>query len=269
MRTALPGTVTYAGPLAGRGVVVVDHGETRTTYEPVAASVSVGDVLAAGDRIGTLQVPGSHCFPRACLHWGWIRGETYLDPLRLVGAGPVRLLPLWRDAPAAAQSTVSGLPYAGWSGPWVRLLVGPPQPFGGDVGVELGGGQRRVAEQLLHRAQVGAALEQVGGRRVPQAVRAHVRRAGHVRQPLVHERRDRALVDPPSPGAEEQRGSRALDREAGRPWRSQKSRACAAGRPNGTERSLRPLPNTRTTLRSRSMSSTSSPTSSPTRIPVA
>ena len=125
VRTSLPGTVTYAGPLAGRGVVVVDHGETRTTYEPVAASVSIGDVLAAGDRIGTLQVPGSHCFPRACLHWGWIRGETYLDPLRLVGVGPVRLLPLWRDAPAAAPSTVSGLPYAGWIRP-VDALAGRP-----------------------------------------------------------------------------------------------------------------------------------------------
>ena len=125
VRTSLPGTVTYAGPLAGRGVVVVDHGETRTTYEPVAASVSIGDVLAAGDRIGTLQVPGSHCFPRACLHWGWIRGETYLDPLRLVGVGPVRLLPLWRDAPAVAPSTVSGLPYAGWIRP-VDALAGRP-----------------------------------------------------------------------------------------------------------------------------------------------
>ena len=50
--------------------------------------------------MGTLELPGSHCFPRACLHWGWLEGETYLDPLRLVGAGPVRLLPLWRPAPA-------------------------------------------------------------------------------------------------------------------------------------------------------------------------
>ncbi len=98
---ALPGTVTYAGALAGRGVVVVDHGSTRTTYEPVAATVAVGAAVAAGGRIGTLQLSGSHCFPRACLHWGWIEGETYLDPLRLVGAGPVRLLPLWRDEPVA------------------------------------------------------------------------------------------------------------------------------------------------------------------------
>ena len=37
VRAALPGRVTFAGTLAGRGVVVVDHGSTRTTYEPVAA----------------------------------------------------------------------------------------------------------------------------------------------------------------------------------------------------------------------------------------
>ena len=37
VRAALAGTVTFAGSLAGRGVVVVDHGATRTTYEPVDA----------------------------------------------------------------------------------------------------------------------------------------------------------------------------------------------------------------------------------------
>ena len=99
VRAALAGRVTWAGTLAGRGVVVVDHGATRTTYEPVEPSVQVGAVVAAGDRIGRLAVGGSHCLPVACLHWGWIEGETYLDPLRLVGAGPVRLLPLWRDEP--------------------------------------------------------------------------------------------------------------------------------------------------------------------------
>lgn len=101
VRTALPGSVVFVGPIAGRGVVVVGHGATRTTYEPVAATVTVGTTLAAGGVIGTLQLPGSHCFPRACLHWGWVAGDTYLDPLRLVGAGPVRLLPLWRDLPVA------------------------------------------------------------------------------------------------------------------------------------------------------------------------
>ncbi len=128
MRAALPGTVRYAGPLAGRGVVVVDHGGTRTTYEPVTAVVAVGDAVPAGGRIGTLELPGSHCFPQACLHWGWIRGEVYLDPLRLVGGGPVRLLPLWRDRPVGPVSAV-GLPPARASPPeltlpWAAVLPG-------------------------------------------------------------------------------------------------------------------------------------------------
>jgi murein DD-endopeptidase MepM/ murein hydrolase activator NlpD len=103
VRTALAGRVTYAGPLAGTGVVVVSHGATRTTYQPVSATVHIGDQLGAGAPIGTLTLPGSHCFPSACLHWGWIAGKTYLDPLRLVGAGPVRLLPLWVAEPVATR----------------------------------------------------------------------------------------------------------------------------------------------------------------------
>jgi murein DD-endopeptidase MepM/ murein hydrolase activator NlpD len=103
VRTALGGTVTYAGRLAGRGVLVVSHGSTRTTYEPVTAAVTVGQPVARGAVLGSLELAGSHCFPRACLHWGWIAGETYLDPLRLVGLGPVRLLPLWRDEPVVTR----------------------------------------------------------------------------------------------------------------------------------------------------------------------
>ncbi len=94
VRTSLPGTVTFAAALAGRGVVVVDHGPVRTTYEPVRSSVHVGDLVGRGQRLGSLQRLSSHCFPRTCLHWGLIRDDTYLDPLTLVGAGPVRLLPL-------------------------------------------------------------------------------------------------------------------------------------------------------------------------------
>ncbi len=106
VHTALAGRVGFAGRLAGRGVVVVDHGATRTTYEPVAAGVHVGDRLAAGAVIGRLQLFGSHCFPRACLHWGLIEGrDHYLDPLTLVGAAPVRLLPLTsRRAPSPGES---------------------------------------------------------------------------------------------------------------------------------------------------------------------
>lgn len=126
VRASLSGRVTWAGMLAGRGVVVVDHGSTRTTYEPVDATVGVGTTVAAGEPLGHLASAGSHCPPRACLHWGWIRGETYLDPLRLVGAGPVRLLPLWRNEPVghpvpAARWWAPALPYAGWT-PLLQLL---------------------------------------------------------------------------------------------------------------------------------------------------
>lgn len=120
VRSALAGTVTFAGGLAGRGVVVVDHGATRTTYEPVEASVDVGDLVAAGDRLGRLQTGGSHCAPATCLHWGLLAGETYLDPLTLVGAGPVRLLPLGGIAPGPGGSPGSvpgAVPFPSWARP--------------------------------------------------------------------------------------------------------------------------------------------------------
>jgi hypothetical protein len=93
VRAAAGGTVVYAGTLAGRGVVVVSHGATRTTYEPVVSTTQVGATLAGGDPIGTLSAAGSHCPPRACLHWGLRRADAYLDPLSLLRAAPVRLLP--------------------------------------------------------------------------------------------------------------------------------------------------------------------------------
>ena len=108
VRAALTGTVGFAGSIAGKPVVTVLHGGRRTTYEPVVASVTRGDEVAAGDVLGRLVVTDSHCFPGACLHWGLIEGtgteEEYADPLTLVGGGPVRLLPLWREEPVSART---------------------------------------------------------------------------------------------------------------------------------------------------------------------
>jgi hypothetical protein len=130
VHASLAGRVSFAGRIAGRGVVVVDHGSTRTTYEPVSATVSVGDRVARGAVLGRLALFGSHCFPRWCLHWGLIEGpEHYLDPLVLVGAVPVRLLPLapgpaavWAAAGlrnAAADPSWPSSPAPTWgSSPW-------------------------------------------------------------------------------------------------------------------------------------------------------
>ena len=123
VHAALAGRITFAATLAGRGVVVVDHGSTRTTYEPVAASVRVGDAIARGQPIGALELTGSHCLPAACLHWGWRRDTTYLDPLLLVGGGPIVLLPLWRTTPVERVASPSQ-PYAD---PVAQLLARDPR----------------------------------------------------------------------------------------------------------------------------------------------
>ena len=88
------GTVAFAGLVAGRGVVTVAHpGGLRTTYEPLIAWVRAGEEVAAGDELGVLAT-GSHC-PTACLHWGALRGDAYIDPLSLLRpAAPPVLLPL-------------------------------------------------------------------------------------------------------------------------------------------------------------------------------
>lgn len=122
---ARPGTVAFAGKIAGKPVVTIKHDDTtRTTYEPVHSDLAVGATVGVGEQIGTLQLVFSHCFPSACLHWGWLRGKTYLDPLDLVEPASVRLLPLWRDEPVVRGSSASwrppSLPYAAWS-PWRRL----------------------------------------------------------------------------------------------------------------------------------------------------
>jgi len=89
------GVVTFAGAVAGRPVVTVGHANgLRTTYEPVHPVVEVGTPVLAGVPIGRLRAGHPGCAAPACLHWGLRRGDTYLDPLALLGRGPVRLLPL-------------------------------------------------------------------------------------------------------------------------------------------------------------------------------
>lgn len=95
VRAAGAGVVTWAGSLAGRGVVVVTHPDgRRTTYEPVTATVLPGDDVAAGDVLGLTAGGSSHCGTvPSCLHWGLRRGSDYLDPMRLLVPGRPVLLP--------------------------------------------------------------------------------------------------------------------------------------------------------------------------------
>jgi murein DD-endopeptidase MepM/ murein hydrolase activator NlpD len=98
VRAAGDGRVVHAGPLAGRGVVSIEHdrplagaGPWRTTYEPVDAEVAVGERVRAGERVGVLAGIGHHC-DRPCLHWGLRQGADYRDPTTLLAAPRSRLL---------------------------------------------------------------------------------------------------------------------------------------------------------------------------------
>lgn len=88
------GVIGYVGVIAGRGVVTVLHaGGLRTTYEPVTASLPAGAAVGVGQVIGVLAAGHLGCPTAACLHWGLKRGEIYLNPLSLLKARKVRLLP--------------------------------------------------------------------------------------------------------------------------------------------------------------------------------
>ncbi|WP_371668905.1 M23 family metallopeptidase [Streptomyces sp. NBC_00289] len=103
VRAVAAGRVSFAGRVAGKGVVSVELTGTgdpplRTTYEPVRTTVRKGQAVAAGEVLGTVEPTGSHC-PATCVHWGLLRGETYLNPLSvlppwLLRRGPSRLLPV-------------------------------------------------------------------------------------------------------------------------------------------------------------------------------
>ncbi|TQJ90301.1 murein hydrolase activator EnvC [Streptomyces sp. SLBN-31] len=100
VRAVAAGRVSFAGRVAGRGVVSVELSGTdlRTTYEPVRASVRKGDEVTAGEVVGAVEPTGAHCAV-TCVHWGLLSGRTYLDPLSLLPpwllrGGPSRLLPV-------------------------------------------------------------------------------------------------------------------------------------------------------------------------------
>ena len=95
IRSAAAGTVAFAGMVAGRPVVSIDHADgIRTTYEPVEPAISAGDAVAAGQVIGTL-LPGHRSDGVCALHWGARTGpKTYVNPLRLLQPAVIRLKPL-------------------------------------------------------------------------------------------------------------------------------------------------------------------------------
>ncbi|WP_430542351.1 M23 family metallopeptidase [Streptomyces malaysiensis] len=144
VRAAAAGRVSFVGPVAGRGVLVIELSGTgspplRTTYEPMRATVRKGERVAAGQVVGVVAPGPFHC-PPGCLHWGLRRADRYLDPLSLLPpsmlrGGPSRLLPVFgvRDAPmVSALASPAGdthLPTAAAlmaASLWARIRLGRP-----------------------------------------------------------------------------------------------------------------------------------------------
>lgn len=95
LRAPHAGTVTFSGVIAGRGVLVVTHGDgLRSTFEPVQDTVPAGTVVSAGQQVATVSAVAGHCAPSTCVHWGVLSGDRYLDPLAVLGKVRVILLPL-------------------------------------------------------------------------------------------------------------------------------------------------------------------------------
>jgi murein DD-endopeptidase MepM/ murein hydrolase activator NlpD len=107
---AAPGTVSFAGLVAGTRYVVIDHGDgDRTTYGQLSAiAVAVGEVVGAGQRIGTSG---------ATLFFGLRHGDEPVDPqpLLAVERHRPRLVPGdgGRPRPAATRPPTCAASVAG------------------------------------------------------------------------------------------------------------------------------------------------------------
>lgn len=92
VRAANSGIIAFAGKVAGKPVISIDHPDgLRTTYQPVTTALNTGDLVERGEIIGVLA-PSVDGFPG--LHWGVLQGkDNYLNPLSLLEPLHIRLKP--------------------------------------------------------------------------------------------------------------------------------------------------------------------------------
>lgn len=94
------GVVHFAGWVVDRPVLSIAHSNGLiSSVEPVMAAVERGDAVARGQVVGHVSTEHTHA-PSGGLHLGARDGDTYIDPLALLGAVPrAVLLPLSTDDP--------------------------------------------------------------------------------------------------------------------------------------------------------------------------
>ena len=85
------GVIAFAGQVAGRAVLTIDHGDGLvTTLEPVQSDLAPGAVVQQGSTVGHLTV-GGHTAD-GVLHFGVRLDGEYINPLVLLGGVPRAVL---------------------------------------------------------------------------------------------------------------------------------------------------------------------------------
>ncbi|MFK4692512.1 murein hydrolase activator EnvC family protein [Streptomyces pristinaespiralis] len=222
VRAAASGTVSFAGSVAGRGVLTITLTGTgdpplRTTYEPVRPLVEEGAAVTAGQVVASVEPGSSHC--RGCLHWGLRRGTEYLDPLTLLPPwllrrGPSRLLPVF--GVPGPRTTATPLSPAATAGPGDLLHAA--------LLLATGTAAHHTLRNRSRRAGPGGVDAGPAGRRAPDSVGPAPRRR---RDP---DRRSRGRPGTPSgrPDTETRRSADGPDAPAGAQPRTPRSTIATA-----------------------------------------
>lgn len=173
VRAVAAGRVTFAGSVAGIPTITITHGAERSTYQPVDASVRVGDAVSAGQPIGRLL--GGHPSCRGtCLNLGRLRGDAYLDPAELLATdGAYRLVDPDGPPPEPPAPSVGDLPLDGpitsAFGMRVHPVTGVRKLHDGvDIGASCGTPVPVVSAGVVSRA----------GRHGPYGLQVEVRHGG-------------------------------------------------------------------------------------------
>lgn len=91
VRAPTDGTVAFSGPVAGRGILTIDHGDGLvSTLEPVDTDLSAGAHVAAGEPVARVSA-GGHTAAGA-MHFGVRLDGEYINPLVLLGGVPRAVL---------------------------------------------------------------------------------------------------------------------------------------------------------------------------------
>jgi murein DD-endopeptidase MepM/ murein hydrolase activator NlpD len=91
VRSPASGVVAFAGTVAGRGVLTIDHGGGLvTTLEPISSQLRPGDAVGRGQDVGDVAV-GGHAAP-GTIHFGVRLNGIYINPMRLIGGVPRAVL---------------------------------------------------------------------------------------------------------------------------------------------------------------------------------